>query len=95
MHTGPSLSTPLITTHYYHRALNPIKLCDIGYIHAHNIHDTIQQYAMDDMPMNTTWRMMRACDVAEAYALWQREITKSERYDLVPVMTQEEFGTWT
>lgn len=90
---GVKLSTPITTTRYWHRPLNPKKLLAIGFIDAprYSKLSTLQRlYALPEKSM-LPFRAMTSEDISSAHRLLNQHLNQ---FRLAPILSVEEFAYW-
>lgn len=91
---GTVLPRPISASKYYHRALNPKKLIEVGFSRLQprmTMARTIKLYAVKSETMVPGIRPLRESDVPEASKLLSKFLSKFELYT---VLTEEEFQHW-
>jgi len=91
---GVVLPKPVGTCRYWHRSLNPKKLIEVKFSHLSRnmtMQRHLKLYRLPDATKTEGLRKLKITDVPEACALLNKHL---EKYDLIPVFTEEDFLHW-
>jgi len=91
---GVVLPKPVGTCRYWHRSLNPKKLIEVKFSHLSRnmtMQRHLKLYRLPDAAKTEGLRKLKITDVPEACALLNKHL---EKYDLIPVFTEEDFLHW-
>merc|ERR1719270_2685930 len=88
------LPKPVGTCRYWHRSLNPKKLIEVKFSHLSRnmtMQRHLKLYRLPDAAKTEGLRKLKVTDIPEACALLNKHL---EKYDLIPVFTEEDFLHW-
>jgi len=91
---GVVLPKPVATCRYWHRSLNPKKLIEVKFSHLSRnmtMQRHLKLYRLPETTKTEGLRKLKITDIPEACKLLNKHL---EKYDLIPVFTEEDFLHW-